>query len=430
MKITETFRGRVAMTLSGRGLAIGIGFLSSIITARWLGPEGRGVLVTLSVIAGLALQFGNLGLHSGNVYFAAREPRSRDRILGNTLWLSLALGAAAGSVILGLAWIRSDWFAGIPRALIVVTAAALPFHFMGFLFQNALLGMNDIAAFNLLEIGQRVLAFAAVAVYLVGLAGGVSGTIVLLAIVGVLGGAASGLTCARRAPFRGRFDPDLFRRMVSYGGRAYVACLFSFMVIRSDMLLVNYYLGTPAAGVYSIAAQIADVLLIVPVTVGTILMPRIAGAGAADPEAITARVTRHAVLILSVLCAAAFILVDPVVHLLYGTPFAAAVAPTRWLLPGVWALGVNGILMNHFAGRGLPWAAVAIPAGGLAVNLGLNVLLIPPFGLIGAAGASTAAYGLMFALSLAWFVRSGSAGLRETIVMPADEIAGLLGLRT
>ena len=132
---------------------------------------------------------------------------------------------------------------------------------------------------------------------------------------------------------------------------------------------------------------------------------------------------------MSVLCIAAFFLVGPVMRLLYGQPFEGAIEPTRWLLAGVWAIGLNGILMNHFAGKGLPWGIVAIPLAGLALNVGLNVTLIPSFGLVGAAAASTAAYMLMFGLALTWFVRSGSAGLRDTILIPADEIAGLFESR-
>ncbi len=429
MKFFDTFRGRVTMTLSARGVAIGVALVSSVITSRWLGPEGRGVLMTLSVITGIALQFGNMGLHSGNVYFAAREPDARGRILGNTLWLSIALGLATGFLALGVAAARPDWVAGIPMALILVTVAALPFQFMIFFFQNTLLGMDEVKAFNLFEIGQRVLAFLLVAVYLTVLAGGAAGTVVLLSIVGVLGGIGSAVYCRLRVPFVWGFDRQLFLRMIRYGGKVYLACLFSFMVIRSDLLLVNYYLGTASAGVYSIAAQIADVLLLVPVTVGMILLPRIAAAGTEDPEAVTARVTRHAALIMSVLCIAAFFLVGPVVRLLYGQPFEGAIEPTRWLLAGVWAIGLNGILMNHFAGKGLPWGIVAIPLAGLALNVGLNVTLIPSFGLVGAAAASTAAYMLMFGLALTWFVRSGSAGLRDTILIPADEIAGLFESR-
>ena len=69
MRLLETFSGRVAMTLSARGVAIGVALVSSIITSRWLGPEGRGML-------------------------------------GNTLWLGIALGIVSGSIDLAAASAR------------------------------------------------------------------------------------------------------------------------------------------------------------------------------------------------------------------------------------------------------------------------------------------------------------------------------------
>ncbi len=59
----------------------------------------------------------------------------------------------------------------------------------------------------------------------------------------------------------------------------------------------------------------------------------------------------------------------------------------------------------------------------------LRRVFIITSGLVGAAAASTAAYVLMFGLALTWFVRSGSAGVRDTILIPAKEIAGLFEVR-
>ncbi|MFQ5876383.1 MAG: oligosaccharide flippase family protein [Acidobacteriota bacterium] len=432
-----TFRRGVTLTLTVRALTILVGLVSSIVTARWLGPEGRGLLVTLSVLTGLALQFGNLGLHSGNIYFVAREPSTTPAVLGNSLWLSLLLGIAGGGAIAALGAARPAWFAGLPYALILVSAAALPFQFMIFYFQNTLLGLKDVRAFNAFEAGLKVVSFASLAVYLIGFSGGPRGAVVILAIAAAAGGLASVVYCARRHPFRPGLDAGLLRRMIPYGGRVYLSCLLSYLVIRVDMLLVNYFLGTDRAGVYSITVQIADVLLLLPATIGMILMPRIAaearggrdaGAARRDQGAITARVSRHAALLMTLVCGATFFLVDPLVGILYGEPFRGAVPATRWLLPGLWALGMNGILMNHFAGQGLPRIAVISPLCGVALNLGLNLVLIPAAGIVGAAIASSAAYAAMFALALAYFVRSGRVGLRETFVLAPREFFGLLGI--
>jgi O-antigen/teichoic acid export membrane protein len=423
------FKGQVAMTLVARGAVVGVGLLSSVVTARWLGPDGRGLLATLSVITGLALQFGNPGLHSGNVYVVARRPERTSDVLGNTLLVSIAAGVLAAILACAAAALRPLWFPGIPYALIALTAAVLPFQFMTFLFQNTLLGMQRTAAFNLFEVGNKILTFGALFVWLVFLRGGAPGAAVLFAALAVLCGTASALYCARVVPFGWRFDRALFSEMIRYGGRAYLACLLAFLVIRSDMLLVNYFLGTREAGVYSIAVQIADTILLLPVTIGMILMPRIAGTADGREDETTARVLRHAAVLLGGLCLAAAIAVGPVVRLLYGPAFAGAILATRLLLPGILALGLNGVLMNHFGGRGMPPVTAWSPLLGLLVNVGLNLVMVPRYGIAGASLTSTLAYGLMFAVSLTAFRRGGRVGFRESLLVGGDDLRTLLGAR-
>jgi O-antigen/teichoic acid export membrane protein len=421
------FRDRVALTLVGRGVTVGLGLASSVMTARCLGPEGRGVLATLAVLTGLSLQFGNPGLHTGNVYFVSKQPHRAAGVLGNTLVVSVVAGLLAAVVAIALAALRPGWFPGIPRLLILLTAVVLPFQFMILLYQNTLLGLNEVAAFNLFEVGNKILTVALLAAWLLLLGGGAAGAVVLFAAMAVLFGTASALYCARRVPFRPRLDRALFGEMIRYGGRVYVACLLAFLVIRSDMLLVNYFRGTAEAGVYSIAVQIADTLLLLPVTIGMILMPRIAGLGTERPEEVTARVLRHTALLMTLLVGAAAAVVAPVVRLLYGPGFEGAILTTWCLLPGVWALGLNGVLMNHFSARGMPPVTMAAPFAGLVLNVALNLAIIPRFGIAGAAVTSSFAYAIMLAFSLAAFLRNGRVGLRRSLLVGRDEVRGLLG---
>ena len=423
------FRGKVALTLGGRALVTGVGLVSSVVTARTLGPEGRGLLAALSVITGLSLQFGNPGLHTGNVYVVSRQPERTRGVLGNTLFVSWGAGALAACVACAVALVRPGWFPGIPFALVALTAAVLPFQFMILLYMNTLLGMGETAAFNLFEVGNKVVTFALLLAWLLLYGGGAVGAAVLFAGMAVAYGSVSALYCHHRAPFRPVFDRALFGAMIRYGGRAYVACLLAFLVIRSDLLLVNYFLGTGAAGVYSITVQIADTLLLLPVTIGMILLPRVAAEADERREEVTARVLRHTALVLAALCVAAGILVGPVVRLLYGDAFTGAILATRLLLPGVLALGLNGVLMNHFGGRGMPAITSIAPAAGLVLNVALNCVVIPRFGIAGAAATSSLAYGFMLLLSLLAFLRGGRVGLRRSLLLSPDDLRGLLGAR-
>ena len=92
--------------------------------------------------------------------------------------------------------------------------------------------------------------------------------------------------------------------MLAFGFRSYVACALAFLIIRSDMLLVNYFLGTAQAGVYAVAVNITDLLLVFPTAVGTMLFPRIS-AQPADDGVLTAAACRHILAAMVVLCVGA-----------------------------------------------------------------------------------------------------------------------------
>ena len=60
------------------------------------------------------------------------------------------------------------------------------------------------------------------------------------------------------------------------------------------------------------------------------------------------------------------------------------------------------VLMNFFASCGQPPIAVFGPLIALVLNVGLNVVLVPRIGFVGAAISSTIAYALMLTMSLAY----------------------------
>ncbi len=422
------FATRVGGTLVARGLGLAVGVTSSIVTARWLGAEGRGILATLAALTGLVLQIGNLGLHSSNVYFMAREPGRARVILANALWTSVAMGIAGAVVCLGVFHGWPEILGAVPLALLLVTCVALPFQFLILFFQNALLGLGRVRAFNVFELVHRGGVFVFLAVYLIGASGGAAGAVVLFAVGAAVFGLASVAYTARLVGI-GRPDRALLGSMLGYGGRAWVACLLTFLIARVQVFLINAHDWVAATGVYSIALQIADTMLLVPGTIGMILMPRIAAASQGDRAAITARVSRLAVLVMTILCGAAAAVAAPAMHILYGPEFAGAVAPFLWLLPGVWATGLSGILMNHFAGDGLPSIVIGAPLGALAVNLALNAWLLPGLGLTGAALAASASALFMLALTMASFLRRGGLPLRQALVPVAGEVAALLEIR-
>jgi O-antigen/teichoic acid export membrane protein len=407
----SVFVRHVSATFITRMAIMVIGFASSIVTARYLGPEGKGVLVVLMTITGVAVQFGNFGLHASNTYFVAKEKERLPRIVGNTLWPSLIGGSIVSLITLGILYFNQNLVAGIPLPLLMIALFSIPFSLFFMLGENILLGIQKIKAYNVFELTKRLVTFLAVSVLLVLLSQGVGAVIATTTLSAIV---FSFLLMKNLLSVGGKFfvfDPILFKKMIRYGLKAYLAALFIFLVIRFDMLMVNYFLGAGDAGVYSISVQVADLLYMLPVTIGMILFPKVSGMkeGKWEFTKKTAWVTSG---IMFIICSMAALLARPFIVLLYGDAFAGAVGALWWLLPGIYLLSINTIYMNFFAGKGMPIIVVISPLLALAANFILNIYFIPVLGINGASLTSSIAYMIMLIASI-FYLRINDEIIKE-----------------
>lgn len=402
---SSIFVRRVSLTFATRVAMLVIGFGSGVIIARYLGPEGRGICAVVMAIAAIGMQFGTFGLHASNTYFIARDKSLLTKIIGNTLWLSLVGGAIISLIILAILHFNKHLITGIPISLVVIALLIIPFGLLSMLGQNILLGLQRIKALNGFEFAQALVGLLAVTVLLVLLGLGVLSVIVLSTVLSFLLSLVifrylRGIEKSRLA-----FDMSLFKQMARYGLKAYLAASFSFLVIRFDMLMVNYFLGAGDAGVYSITANAADILYMLPMSIGMILFPQVAGMEQGGWE-FTKRVAVGTAGIMVVICAVVALIARPFITFFYGEPFAGAADALLWLLPGIFALSIQTIFMNYFVAIGLPLYAVFYHFAGFISNVILNIFLIPNYGINGATLASTLSYSLIFLASGYFFIRN------------------------
>lgn len=386
-KIAETFATRVF------GLAIGV--ITSMIIARILGPDGRGLYALAGTIAGTATQFGNLGLHAFNTYRVAQDKNSLPALLGN----SLAVSAGAGALLMGIVLaIGSFWPTVIPIQgwLLALMLLTIPLGLATLFLQNLLLGLQQVRAYNTLDLTNKVLAVALVGIVIALQAV----TVTMLYVTGIVTTLVMlTLTLRRLAPhLHGpiRVSIGLLKAALPYGSKAYLSALFSFLVLRADLFMIQGALGVEQVGYYSVASALIDMIYMLPVVIGTILFPRLS-AMTDDQErwTFTKRTAGFVALLMGAGSVAAAVLAKPVIGLLYGAAFLPAAPAFIGLLPGIVAMSVNTILMNYFASMAMPPVVIYSPLLALVTNVGLNLWLIPAYGIWGAAVASSIAYGLM-----------------------------------
>ncbi|RIK10938.1 MAG: hypothetical protein DCC49_01650 [Acidobacteria bacterium] len=397
----------VAETAAARFLLLGVSAVSTIFIARVLGPDGRGAYAVAVTISAVGIRFGNLGLHSANTYFVARDRADLPRLLGNSLVVGL-LVAGAGALGVGLMFVAVPPISPLAGWLLALALAWVPIGLTYLLLQNLLIGIGEIRAVNLIEIFGRTLPVGLMlALLLIGwktpawfMAAGFVGLV--LAFLWVL------VILERRAEWQPKPSLRLFKANISFSFKAYVAAFFAYVVLRSDLLVISYLRGLEDVGYYSVAVSITEVLSALPIAIGTVLFPRLSALESEDDKRkIAIHVAVITGLLLGVASLAAGMLANPLISFLFGADFLPASSAFVWLLPGIVAISVNRIFMNYFASMGMPAVTVWSPAAAAAINVVLNLVLVPRLGIVGASITSTIAYLLMLLTSIA-YMRFGS----------------------
>ncbi len=204
--------------------------------------------------------------------------------------------------------------------------------------------------------------------------------------------------------------------MLRFGLKEHAGNLAQYLNLRLDLLLVGIFLGPKETGLYAVAVSLAEVVWFIPDAVGTVLLPRIAGVGAAPARAAAAGACRIAFTLSSVAALAIALFGGAILVVLYGREFAGAWTPLAWLMPGVVLLSVSKVLSKHLSGTGHPGLSARASAYSLIATLLLDLALIPTFGLAGAAVATTIAYGVHAAFCTAGFRFLTGAPLAELAV--------------
>jgi O-antigen/teichoic acid export membrane protein len=179
---------------------------------------------------------------------------------------------------------------------------------------------------------------------------------------------------------------------------------------------VNGFLNSHDAGVYAVVAGLAEAMYLLPSAIGINVFSRISRGGTTQ---MTAEVFRSIAVVYGAVCVLSMLLAKPAIDFMYGPEFSEVVELYYWLLPGVFALGMITIISNHLAGRGYPTEAVYIWIAGLALNVLLNVTLLPTRGLYIASLASTIAYVMLLILHMA-LLGKDVGGWRELIPRPRE----------
>jgi O-antigen/teichoic acid export membrane protein len=399
--------GDVAGNVVARVAALAALLLVSLVVARTAGPAGVGVLVMLRLLPWLTGLLLGLGLYAAAPYFLSGPSREDQGYPTTLAAMAVCTGTVGGGLwVLAAPVLRHQFFPGLTPAVVALAGVTVLTQMLETTAKACSQGTGDLHGSNRIIVIEEVLFLPAYGLLIWSGVPTFAAMVLALVAGDVLNAAQGWARLVRRGFFRDRRRASWahVQRVAQYGVRAQLGSLALLLNARLDFALVGAMVGPAQLGVYAIASRYAELLRLPALAMNYVLYPAYAREGAAAETNVRATLARAWWIPLA--GAVPMALAAPVVlPLVYGDAFRAGVVPTWILLVGLAGGGITGVLTAFLSGNGRPGLASAAVGSGLVVTLALDLALIPPFGIKGAATASTVAY-LTTAAALLLFFRA------------------------
>jgi O-antigen/teichoic acid export membrane protein len=372
------------------------------ILVRLIGKEDFGVYAILLALYSLAsplVAFGIFNSIRKNMGEVRKKEKKAVAQSGYTLafiYSGCALGIGLGVVLLlGLLGFIHDIF--FSSLIIIVLSLSLFVIYEA--ARSILFGLHLESRAETLRFLEKLIAaiLGLTLVYLgFGIPGIFLGILFALCVVAFLG------YFLVRYKIRVKFPPTKtgFKRyrnaIFSFGGLTVISMLLAEALYDSDVLLIGIFLTTEDVGAYKAALVLARLLWLIPLAFQTVLLHYVSEMWVAgkekDLEGIITTIAKYVSLAMILFGFGLLVLADPFVKLYYGPEFGDAVLPLQILILGSLGFGLARIINPIIEGTGHIKEGIRISAGIVALNIILNIILIPIYGIMGAAIATSISY--------------------------------------
>jgi len=414
-EVAITFLGTVGATLFGVG--------SAVIFARGLGTDGRGLLALAMLVPTLSGTFCRMGQDTVNATFGGLYKNQRSALFVQTLLATLVGGSISVLVIYAFYnWLPVDrgQFSRVSPMAVGLSCLIAPIMILSHSLLGLLRGVGKIKAAALLHLatGGSLFVFAVVFVLLIpsGVEGGLLANILSLLVV------VPGAVYLLREYVTLRLSvltKALMLRSVTFGFQTSLATFSGYLIYRLDQGMLGYMVSAGQLGLYAVAVGLAERGRLIPKSISVVFLSRLSNE-LAQRQKHTAVVFRRTltISILSVMLMG--VVGGPAILLLFGWEYIGSIIPFLVLLPGIAALGGSSILSSDLLARSKPKYAVIISYTTLLFQVLQNLVLIPHFGILGAAVSSTTSYIAALVLVSAFYIRESKVPARELLLRRED----------
>jgi O-antigen/teichoic acid export membrane protein len=384
--------------------------ITGLLSSRWLGPSGKGLVAAASSWGQLLGWFVGLGLGFAIQIRIAEESEARKHsatstALGNGLLYSCFVGTAAGFIGFLLLSRTLAHLGPEASSVVALTVLPIPLGLVASVLAFLQLGLGRHRTYALLTIAGPISAL--VLLLMVTAVSGNSSPVVVVSC-NLAGALVALLFAARQLPWGSvRIDLHMLWDDLRFGAKTWLTSVIGLANLRLDLLVLTVFVSAGEIGLYSAANNVMMPIIALPAAISVLAAPRAARLRThVDPlTSINAiwNSTRDALMWALAGGAMLAIAAPVIVPLLLGSAYRPAVQLIWILIVGYVARAVVAVIVAGANGMRLPGAGYLSEGVGLTMTLALLPILLPRWGISGAAITSALAY-LASGIAAVWWL--------------------------
>ena len=388
-----SLKKNIVTTVSVRILRLFTGFACTMLLARYLKPEGMGVVATFTAIPLMLSSLAELGIRQSIAYSVGQEKYNINEISRATSFLWLITSCLSMVVVLIVYYFQGMYDHGV--GICLIGALFVPITLILRYANGMGLGKQWIGRINVAEGFNAIGRLTLILLFVVLLRLYVTGALLMEVVVVLLPGAMMlyWLKSDLGLKFTPKWNPNLSKSLILHGFKYALALFVMSLNYRINILILQRFVSDSEIGYFSVGIRLAELIWLIPASVGMVIFSH--STASADPHEFslkTIQVLKINLYLCSIGAIVFGVLCPFFIGFLFGKEYLPSVPIIRMMLPGIVAMVIFKILNADLAGKGKPLFALKAFIFALIINVILNLILVPYYGAFGSAVASTISY--------------------------------------
>ncbi len=385
----------------GQMFGLFLSFFIGVWVVRYLGPENYGVLSYALAFAGIFSFIAGLGVDNILNRELVKFPEKRDELMGTAFRLKLIGGFIAFAITVISVFIINP--STLIKFLVMIYSFTFIFQSLNIVstfFQSRVEAKKNVRAqiisSSLTSILKIIIILSGLGVIWIMIAYALDSLWLVIIL----------LISYRRSSLkfrRWKFSGETARQILSSSWLMMLTTASVLVYMKIDQVIIRQMLDERAVGLYAAAIKLSEIWYFIPGIICVSLFPAIINSKKTDQKLYYSRLKRLYILVLVLSLIIAIIvsaLAKPIIYLLFGVDYLESISVLRiyaWSTIGFFLGMVSSYYLlaeNYMKIYFFSSFFVAV------LNIVLNVLLIPKFGINGAAIATVVSYSFLFLVLL------------------------------